>query len=196
VLVSARKLVHEPSGDDFGPGTAMMTTLAAVLAVVSVLIVVLVALSLRKVPVVLTAAQPHTQKPNRQRVIASLARIVPAAQRQRFEPGSLADLPALMQAVLALCGPDGARLVVAHTSDGPLQSHSVTFEKHTFRASLPAVVALESAEPLLKLINQGLAASKSPRSVGLLFDQQTHWFAVLEPGFAARLRRVGVLVVP
>jgi hypothetical protein len=174
----------------------MLTTLAVVLAGVVALLVVLAVLSLRKVPVVLTAAQPHAQTPDRQRVAASLARIVPPAQRERFEPAALADLSALMKAVLALCGPDGARLVVSHTTDGALQSHSVSFAKHTFRATLPAAVALENAGPLLALINQGLAASKSPRSVGLLFDQQQHWVAVLEPGFAARLRRVGVLVVP
>jgi hypothetical protein len=175
----------------------MVTTLAVVLAVVSVgIIVVLVALSMRKVPVVLTAAQPHAEKPNRQRVIASLARIVPPSQRERFEPASLPDLPAFMKAVLALCGPEGTRLVVAHSTEGNQQSHSVTFEKHTFRATLPSVVGLESAEPLLGIINQGLAAAKSARRVGMLFDQQQHWFAVLEPGFAARLRRVGVLVVP
>lgn len=155
-----------------------------------------VVISRRRVPVALPAARPHQEAHNRQRVIASLARIVPASQRVRFDPAAFVDVPTLMQAMLTLCGADGARFVAAHTAEGEQQSHSVSFEKHTFRATVPASVDLASARSLLGLINGALNASSSARRVGMLFDQQHHWFAVLEPGFAARLQRVGVSVEP
>jgi hypothetical protein len=174
-----------------------VTLLSVALALGSVLIiVVLVVLSLRKVPVAVSVLRPHGETPNRQRVIASLARIVPSSQRVRFDAAAFADLPAFMRAVTTLCGAEATRFVVAHTAEGQQESHSVSFEKHTYRATVPAFVGLESAEPLLKLLNQALEVSKSARRVALLFDQQSHWFAVLEPGFAARLQRVGVQVAP
>ncbi len=157
---------------------------------------VLIALSMRKVAPAQSTAKPHGETFNRARVIASLARIVPTSQRVKFDAASFSDLPTFMRAALDLCGPEGARFVAAHTADGEQQSHSVTFEKHTFRVTVPAQVELKNVEPLLGLINEALEASKSARRVGMLFDQQTHWFAVLEPGFAARLERVGVLVAP
>lgn len=174
----------------------MVPWLSVALAVGGVLIiVVLVALSMRKVPPALPA-RPRTETLNRARVIASLARIVPAAQRVRFDPAAFADLPAFVQAVLELCGPESARFVATHSNEGDQQAHVVSFQKHSFRATVPPVVGLESAAPLLGLVNKALAASSSARRVGMLFDQQSHWFAVLEPGYGARLQRVGVIVEP
>lgn len=174
-----------------------LTLLSLALALGGVLtLVVLVVLSMRKVPLVLAASRPHAEAPNRQRVIASLARIVPASQRVRFEPASFPDLTGFMRAALALCAPESARFVITSTAEGEQQAHSVGFEKHTFRATVPAAVGWESAEALLRLINLALQASNSARRMALLFDQQTRWFAVLEPGFAERLQRVGVEVLP
>lgn len=174
-----------------------MTWLSVALALGGVLIIgVLVALSMRKVAVALPLAKPHAETPNRSRVIASLARIVPAAQRVRFDAAAYVDLTAFVQAVLALCAPESARFVATHSNDGEQQAHTVSFEKHSFRATVPSPVALESTGPLLGLINKALAASSSARRVAMLFDQQSHWFAVLEPGYSARLQRVGVVVDP
>ena len=174
-----------------------MTWVSVALAIGGVgIIVVMVVLSMRKVQVLPPAALPHAQTPNRQRVIASLARIVPSSQRVKFEAASFADLKGFMEAALALCGAESARFVSAVTPEGEQQAHSVSFEKHTFRATVPALVGVESAGPLLGIINKALAASSSARRMGMLFDQQSHWFAVLEPGYAARLQRVGVVVEP
>lgn len=183
--------------DGFHRAGVPVTLLSVALALVSLLIIViLVVLSLRKVPTVLSQARPHSETPNRQRVVASLARIVPSSQRVRFDAAAYPDLPMFMRAALALCSPESARFVAEHTAEGQQESHSVRIEKHTFRATVPAIVGLDSAEPLLKLINQALTVTRSARRVALLFDQQNHWFAVLEPGFAARLQRVGVQVAP
>ena len=174
-----------------------MTILSVALAVVSFLIIaVLIVMSMRKVPVTITAAQPHAEGPNRKRVMASLARIVPPTQRVRFEAEAYPDVAAFANAAIALCGAEGARFSAAHTTDGRVESHAVSVDKYTFRANVPAAVGAESAEALLKLINQALKATSSARRMALLFDQQSHWFAVLEPGYAARLQRVGVVVAP
>lgn len=174
-----------------------MTWLSVALAVGGLLILgLMVVLSLRKRPVALPTTRPQTETLNRQRVVASLARIVPAEQRVRFEAASFPDLEAFMQAALALCAPESARFVATHSNDGPQQAHCVSFEKHTFRATVNPAVGLESAEPLLALINKALGAASSARRVAMLFDQHSHWFAVLEPGYAARLQRVGVAVAP
>lgn len=173
-----------------------MTWLSVALAGGFLIIGVLVVLSRRKPPLALPSTRPQTETLNRQRVMASLARIVPADQRVRFEAASFADLQAFMQAALALCGPESARFAATHSTDGAQQAHCVSFEKHTFRATVNPAVGLESAEPLLGLINKALGAASSARRVAMLFDQHSHWFAVLEPGYAARLQRVGVTVVP
>ena len=174
-----------------------MTWLSVALALgVVAVIVVMVVLSMRKVPTVRPSAPSRLDTPNRQRVIASLARIVPSSQRVKFDPAAFPALSDFMKAALALAAPDSARFVASHSIDGTQQSHSVTFEKHTFKATVPATVELGSVEPLLGLINSALNASNSSRRVGMLFDQQHHWFAVLEPGYAARLQRVGVVVEP
>ncbi|MDP2272586.1 MAG: hypothetical protein Q8N23_24755 [Archangium sp.] len=174
-----------------------MTMLSVALAVAGVVVIgVLVVMSTRKLPTMASAVKPHQETHNRQRVIASLARIVPSSQRVRFDPAAFADLSSFIKAVLELAAPDTARFVPAHSNDGQQQSHSVTFEKHTFRATVPAQVELSSVEPLLGIVNGALNASHSSRRVAMLFDQQHHWFAVLEPGYAARLQRVGVVVEP
>lgn len=171
--------------------------LSVALAVVAgSVILVLVVLSTRKLPTMTVLAKPHQETHNRQRVIASLARIVPSSQRVRFDPAAFADLPSFLQAVLELGAPDTAPLTAAHVTEGQQQTHSVTFEKHTFKVTVPANVELSSAAPLLGIVNSALNAAHSPRRVAMLFDQQHHWFAVLEPGHAARLARVGVGVEP
>ena len=104
--------------------------LAVALAIGGLLVIgVMVVLSMRKVTPALSAAKPHAETFNRARVIASLARIVPASQRVKFEPAAFPDLPMFMRAALDLCGADGARFVVAHTTEGEQQSHSISFEK-------------------------------------------------------------------
>ncbi|MDP1823950.1 MAG: hypothetical protein Q8L48_11935 [Archangium sp.] len=174
-----------------------MFSLSAALALGGIAIIVaMVVLSMRKVPLALPPVKPHSETPNRARVIASLARIVPASQRVRFDPAAYPDLAAFVQAVFALCGTESVRFVATHSRDGEQQAHTVSFEKHSFKATVPSPVALESTGPLLVLINKALAASSSARRVGMLFDQQHHWFAVLEPGYSARLQRVGVVVEP
>jgi hypothetical protein len=159
------------------------------------IIVVLVVLSMSKAPPALPA-KLRSEAPNRARVVASLARIVPEAQRVRFDAAAFADLPAFVRAVFDLCAPESTRFVATHSSEGEQQAHVVTFQKHTFRATVPPGVGLASAVPLLGLINKALTAANSSRRVGMLFDQQSHWFAVLEPGYSARLQRVGVIVEP
>ena len=174
-----------------------MTLLFVALAVVvGSAILVLVVLSTRKLPTMAALAKPHHETHNRQRVIASLARIVPSSQRVRFDPAAFADLPSFLEAVFALGAPDTARLSAAHVTEGQQQSHSVTFEKHTYKVTVPANVELSTVEPLLGIVNSALNAAHSSRRLAMLFDQQQHWFAVLEPGHAARLERVGVVVEP
>lgn len=162
------------------------------------LLLTLAVMSMRKVPVALPSTTLAGEGPSQRRVLEALLRIVPDSRRVPFEAEAYADLSSFLTAALTLCGPEGSSFVAGPT-DGRPEAPSLSVGKHTFRTP-PAPnegvvpVGLATAEQVLGLINQALKVTRSAKRMALLFDQKRHWLAMLEPGFASRLQRVGVRV--